>query len=58
MWLREVWYSEQPTIGIRNEAILYALQDGVSSSYSTVSSLNSQFSNQLTGASISVSHKF
>lgn len=58
MWLREVWYTEQPIIGIRNEAILYALQDGMSSSYSTVSSLNSLYSSKLTGASISVSHKF
>jgi len=53
MWLREVWYTEQPIIGIRNEAILYALQDGMSSSYSTVSSLNSLYSSKLTGASIS-----
>jgi len=53
MWLREVWYTEQPIIGIRNEAIIYALQDGTTQSYSTVSRLNSQFTNKLNGASIS-----
>jgi len=53
MWLREVWYTEQPIIGIRNEAIVYALQDGTTQSYSTVSRLNSQFTNKLNGASIS-----
>ena len=56
MWLREEWYTEQPIVGVRNEAIVYASQGGTTQSYSTVSSLNSQFTNKLNGASISVSN--
>jgi len=53
MWLREEWYTEQPIVGVRNEAIVYASQGGTTQSYSTVSSLNSQITNKLNGASVS-----
>lgn len=54
MWLRETWYTEQPTVHIRSEAILYTLQDGVTRPYSTVAALNNQFENPMAGVSISV----
>ena len=54
MWLREEWYTEQPVVNVRSEAILYTLQDGEGLSYSTVTALNNQFENPMAGASISV----
>ena len=58
MWLREEWYTEQPIIHARSEAILYTLQDGETRPYSTVTALNNQFENPMAGVSISVREYF
>jgi hypothetical protein len=54
MWLRDTIYLEQPIVQIRNEAIVYALEDQVTYSYSSVAILDSTYTSKLPGVSVSV----
>lgn len=47
-------YYEQPTVEYRNEAIIYAYQDGSSLAYSTNNDLNARFTNKIVSPSIKV----
>lgn len=53
-WLSSKTGFEQPTVKYRNEAILFVYENGGSSAYSTVSSLNQRFPNQVVSPSIKV----
>lgn len=54
MWLRETIYLEQPIVQVRDEAIIYALDDEVTKSFSSVQILDQTFTSKISGVSVSV----